>query len=77
MVVALVFQKTLVIKKEPANMFMAAHHCVTLSEFFNDEILVSLNFLTVCTYEIAEEVKFFVLNSIMKLKCLQKCLAEI
>lgn len=48
-------------------MFMVAHHHVTSSEFFNDEILVSLIFLTVCAYEIAEEVHFIVLNSIMKL----------
>lgn len=32
-----------------------------------DEILVSVIFLTVCTYEIAEEVHFTVLNSIIKL----------
>lgn len=66
--VALVFQGTLAIKKKPAKMFMVAHYSVTWSEFFDntmDEILVI--FLTVCTYEIAEEVHFIVLKSIMKL----------
>lgn len=69
--VALAFQGTLAIKKMPAKIFMVAHHCVTSREFFDnvmDEILVSVIFLTVCTYEIAEEVHFIVLNSIMKLR---------
>lgn len=51
-------------------MFMVAHHRITSSEFFNnitDEIMVSVIFFNVCTYEIAEEVHFTVLNSIMKL----------
>ena len=68
--VALVFKGTLTMKKKPAKMFVAAHHCITSNEFLDDimdEILVSVIFLIVCTYEFAEKVHFIVLNSIMKL----------
>lgn len=50
-------------------MLMPAHHYITSNEFFDDimdEIPVSVIFLIVCTYEIAEQVHFSLLNSIMK-----------
>lgn len=48
-------------------MFVAAHHCITSNGFLDDimdEILASVIFLIMCTYEIAEKVHFVVLNSL-------------
>lgn len=50
-------------------MLMAAHHRITSNEFFAnnmDKIPVSVIFLIVCTYKIAEKVHFSLLNSITK-----------
>lgn len=42
------------------------HLLISLDDIM-DEILVSVVFLIVCTYEIAEKVRFVVLNSTTKL----------
>lgn len=48
--VALGFKGTLVMKKKPAKMLVAAHHCITSKEFLGevmDEILVSFSLLCI------------------------------